>query len=422
MLRPLLVGSLLLLAAPLAAQDTNPVNLFVADLRYERGTVRVGTPVKLTRDNGSNSQPSFTPDGRAIVFSARRDSANGEVYRIDLATGVETRVTATPENENSPTIGPRGELMVVRWKPETLFREWGLWEYAGGRPARSILPAPDTVGYYTRIDANTFALMRPAARFTVALFDARTGRTVDVDGPAAPLPPRPIPGERAVSFTRTDSAGRNQIRRVELASRRVTPVAATVTGRTSHVWARGNIIVMGKGNTLYAMKPGRDSAWTPIATFTAPDMRNVTAYAVSPRGDRLVLTSTARVPLHTALRDSIESGIGVAAATDRARALRAAGGLARYEVSEAGIGGLGSYWLAWGKPADAAALFALQAELFPASYRPHLGLGDAAAARGDREGAIRHFRRSLELNPRASDGDRAAADRATAEIGKLGGA
>ena len=36
--------------------------------------LRIGTPRNLTSDRGRNSQPSFTPDGRAIVFSAVRDS------------------------------------------------------------------------------------------------------------------------------------------------------------------------------------------------------------------------------------------------------------------------------------------------------------------------------------------------------------
>src|SRR5688500_15630249 len=134
-MRLITAAALLLLAAPqtATAQGPNPLNLWVADLTWTGNRLNVGTPVKLTNDNGSNSQPSFTPDGRAIVFSASRDTgaaARSDIDRIELATGVETRVTKTPENENSPTVNERGEYVAVRWVPATLFKEFGIWRYA----------------------------------------------------------------------------------------------------------------------------------------------------------------------------------------------------------------------------------------------------------------------------------------------------
>ncbi len=85
--------TLLMFPASLAAQAQNPTNIFVADLTWIGNRLAVDTPVKLTHDEGSNSQPSFAPDGRAIVFSAVRDTGNdarSDIYRIDLATRVES--------------------------------------------------------------------------------------------------------------------------------------------------------------------------------------------------------------------------------------------------------------------------------------------------------------------------------------------
>ena len=121
-----LLGPMFFPVAAPAQPAQNPVNLFVAELRQEGGTLRLGTPRNLTGDRGRNSQPSFTPDGRAIVFSAVRDTTGqGDVYRIDLESGAETRVTRTMENENSPTDLENGELAAVRWVPATLFTRVG---------------------------------------------------------------------------------------------------------------------------------------------------------------------------------------------------------------------------------------------------------------------------------------------------------
>jgi Periplasmic component of the Tol biopolymer transport system len=93
-------GGLSLQASTLLAQAPTIVNLYVADIRYDHGSISIGTPRKLTGDRGNNSQPSFTPDGKAILFVARRDTTGqSDVYRIDLRSGVETQVTHTPKTK-----------------------------------------------------------------------------------------------------------------------------------------------------------------------------------------------------------------------------------------------------------------------------------------------------------------------------------
>src|SRR4051812_21174289 len=76
LMRHPLALALLALACPAAAvaQGPNPVNLWSVALRWTGDRLTVGTPVKLTHDDGNNSQPSFSPDGRAVVFSATRDT------------------------------------------------------------------------------------------------------------------------------------------------------------------------------------------------------------------------------------------------------------------------------------------------------------------------------------------------------------
>jgi hypothetical protein len=425
-MRHALPAAVLLLAAvlPAAAQELNPVNLFVAELRYENGAVQLGIPHKLTADEGRNTQPAFSPDGRTILFSAQREGATGQsdIYAVDVRTGRERRVTRTPHNENTPTMERDGRILAVRWMPETLFTEWGPWYYSpDGEPMEGLLPGPDTVGYYVRADANTFALMRPASTFSVALHDLRTGRTVDVAHPAAPLPPVPVPGRRAVSFTRTDPSGRNEIATVDLDTRAVTTVGPTLLGRTPHAWTPQGQLLMARGNAVYVLNPRAGGGWRRIAEFHAPDLQNVTAYAVSPRGDRIALLSTLHVPLHVELRDSVQAGHSPADVAAHARALRRSGRLRTMEVAEGPLLALAGEVLAASPAGDALPLFQVTAELFPASHAAHRRLGDAYAAAGDAGQAVRYLRRALELNPGETEAERAAAAEVEARIAELEG-
>jgi TolB protein len=422
-------GTLLVLALsgplPLSGQNPNPVNLFIADITWRNDRPVIGAARKLTRDNGTNSQPSFTPDGSAVLFSGLRSSgadARSDIYRIDLATGNETRVTSTPENENSPTMNRAGEYLAVRWVPATLFREYGVWVYSGdGTPTRGVLRGPDTTGYYVPLDNGDFALMRPTTRFSVALFTSTTGSIEDLDSPVAALPPQRIPGAAAISYTRTDSGGRNEIRRAELTTRQLSTIAPTLPGRTVHSWIpdRGTLL-MAKGSTVYARRPRRDTEWIVAGSFDSPEMRNLAAYVVSPRGDKLVMTSTLKLPINTAIRDSLEGGRSVRDVVAAFAALSDGGRLGDYFLAP-GLLGLADDRRLVRQGADEILFVDFVRTLFPASHQVWARLGDAHAGARDTPRALEAYRKALELNTRSNAGERAAAERVEKAIRDLGG-
>lgn len=418
-MRKLAIAALLSLAAPWATHaqspGPNPVNLWVVDLNWTGNQLNAGLPLKLTNDNGTNSQPSFSPDGRYVVFSATRDTgaeARSDIYRIDVATRAERRVTRTPEHENSPTLNAAGEYVAVRWLPATLFKEFGVWMYASdGTPTRGVLRGPDTTGYYTPLGNGDYALTRPKSKtFTVALFDAQSGTITDVDSGVPALPAQLIPGQRALSYVQIDSAdGKHMLRRVDLATKRTSNIGSTLVGRTAHAWIPSrNTVLMAKGNVLYA-RGASESAWRVVARFESPDLRNANAYAVSPAGDKLVLTSPKRLTLGVVLRDSLEAGHSGAAVAAMMTRLRDAGQLTGVDITENPISALGDDRLQKRRFADAVALHTLATTFFPRSYRAPGRLGDAQRAAGDSTGALASYRKSLELNPRATEADRAAA-------------
>jgi hypothetical protein len=415
----ILVPLLAPLVAPaiLAAQAPPPSNLWSVPLSWEEGRLVVGRPVKLTGDRGVNSQPSFSPDGNAIVFSAIRDTgrdARSDIYRIDLGTGAERRITRTPENENSPIVDARGQYVAVRWVPATLFKEFGPWMYdSAGTPLRGVLPAPDTTGYYTPLPDGRWALTRPKPRgFTIGLFTPRSGAIVDVDTGVPALPAVRIPGVNALSWVRIDSAAaHHELRRYELASGRRTSLGRTLRGRTAHAWVpRRDLVLMARGNVLYARKVAGDTAWRPVATFDDPGLRHMSAYVVSPRGDRLIVVSPVRLPLAVALRDSLESGRTPGEVAAMLTAWREAGRLVDYDVSEGTLGALADDRYVRRLPADAVLLHQAIVATFPASHRALARLGDAQAAAGDTATARVTWRRAIDANPRATDDERRAAE------------
>jgi tetratricopeptide (TPR) repeat protein len=70
-----------------------------------------------------------------------------------------------------------------------------------------------------------------------------------------------------------------------------------------------------------------------------------------------------------------------------------------YELGEGELNQLGYYLLRSGPVDDAIAIFKLNVESFPKSSNSYDSLGEAYAAKGEKELAIKNYARSIELNP-----------------------
>jgi hypothetical protein len=167
---------------------------------------------------------------------------------------------------------------------------------------------------------------------------------------------------------------------------------------------------MARGSTLYLRRTVGDTAWRAIATFTDPGLRHAAAYAVSPRGDQLIVTSPLRPPLAVALRDSLEAGRSASDVAALMSAVREAGRLGDYDVGEGALSSFADERGQRGRPADAVTLHQAIVALFPTSHRALARLGDAQRSAGDTATAIATWRRALAANPRSTDDDRRAAE------------
>jgi len=76
----------------------------------------------------------------------------------------------------------------------------------------------------------------------------------------------------------------------------------------------------------------------------------------------------------------------------------------QYDFRENELNRLGYTLLQGGRVVDAIDIFQLNVEAYPQSFNVYDSLGEAYAAHGDRELAIKNYRKSLELNPKNTNG------------------
>jgi dipeptidyl aminopeptidase/acylaminoacyl peptidase len=256
----------------------------------------VGTPVNITRSPGYDNQPSFTPDGAAILFTSNRGGTQTDIYRYDVGSRATSRVTNTPESEYSPTVTPdAAHISVIRVEADGTQR---LWRFTldGGAP-ELVLTGVKPVGYHAWVDEHTLALFILGSKSSLQIADTRTG-TADSFVPGINRSIQRIPGGATISFVqrmppaREGGAAILKISELDPKSRRVTPLVDAVAGarEADLAWTPDGTLLMAEKDVLYGWKKG-DTSWRRLADLAALGLHGVSRIAVSPKGDRIAFVT-----------------------------------------------------------------------------------------------------------------------------------
>ncbi|HEY8877520.1 MAG TPA: hypothetical protein VIN03_08155 [Roseateles sp.] len=159
--RHLIPALLLALAGTAPAADAPPdVAVFIAQLDVKAG--KVSDARNITPGKGSNFQPAFTPDSKAVVYTSGRSGSNN-IYRYDLDKGTTTAVTATTENLYSPTPLADGSgfsaIRVITTDPAygIEMNEPSLWLFSwDGKPVAPVVQTR-RIGYHAWITPDLIA-------------------------------------------------------------------------------------------------------------------------------------------------------------------------------------------------------------------------------------------------------------------------
>ena len=307
MTRMLLFALAVALLEPQAPPDTE---IYLATLANDSGKLSLGSIVNITNSPGYDNQPSFTPDGQAILFASvrggpasasRGNGAKTDIFKYNLAAKEITRITETPEAEYSPTVMPDGRrISAVRVEADGSQRLWSFGP--DGKNPGVLLPDVKPVGYHAWMDQYTVALFVLGQPPTLQVADIRTGKAeVIASGIGRSLQHMP---SGSVSFIRIAPATGGSAVTLEEVLRERQPdgrlrgtaaLVPVVPGASDPfvAWLPDGTAILAHGGTLYTWRKG-EPAWRAAADVSSLGLSDVSRLAVSPKGDRLALVANPR--------------------------------------------------------------------------------------------------------------------------------
>jgi dipeptidyl aminopeptidase/acylaminoacyl peptidase len=266
--------------------------VYVAALDASGGRFSIVAPVNASNSAGYDNQPSFTPDGAAILFTSRRQGEQTDIYRYEIANRQTSRVTETAESEYSPTVTPDGTgISVIRVEADSTQR---LWRFTrDGRDPRLVLTDIKPVGYHAWIDESRLALFVLGRPSTLQIADTRTG-TAEVAASSIGRSLHRIPGSRAVSYVQRDADAPDSpawIVRLDAGSKEKTRLVRPVPGSREHdhAWTPDGRLLMALGSKIYTWSMGGE--WQETADLSGAGVADISRIAVSPKGDRMAFVA-----------------------------------------------------------------------------------------------------------------------------------
>jgi dipeptidyl aminopeptidase/acylaminoacyl peptidase len=290
------LGMLLQAQAPNAPPDTE---IFLATMNLS-GTA-IARPVNITNSPGYDNQPSFSPDGRAILFTSIRGGSQTDIYRYTISSREITRVTDTPESEYSPTVTPdRAHISVIRVEADGTQR---LWQFTSdGQQPQLLLTDIKPVGYHAWTDARTLALFVLGQPTTLQLADARSGKAETLARNIG-RSLQTIPLHGTVSFVEREATGDNavtfHIRELDPKTKAITPLVDAPAGsrEADLAWAPDGLLLVAKDDGLYGWRRSEAAGgWKKLADLASLGLKGVSRLAVSPAGDRIAFVTQAPSP------------------------------------------------------------------------------------------------------------------------------
>lgn len=295
-MRSLIVAAVSLAAAAGAKAQAAPASdVYLAPLVVRNGEPVVGIPVDITRRTGYDNQPSFTPDGRSILFTSIHEDGQADIYRYDLPTKRITRVTNTMESEYSPTVMPGGRrFSVIRVEKDSTQRLWSF--RLDGSDPKLVLANIKPVGYHAWVDDHVVALFVLGDRAhanALLRADVRTGYADtlarDIGRSLVPLK-----GAHGFSFVqhRPDSTWGLVTLKMDRAGSEstMTEVDTLPRGADFVAWITPTIPLAGTGSKLFAWNPAK-AVWVDVADLASAGLSRISRLAVSPDGKWLAIVA-----------------------------------------------------------------------------------------------------------------------------------
>ncbi len=287
-MRILFVVKLMVCVICASAQIGSEIYLF--DVKMTPNGIAVSNPVNITNHPGYDNQPSFHTSSPLLYYSSFNDDGRSDIKVYNYQTGKTNQLTTTQEREYSPTLTPDGKFISCIIQRDNGAQDLGKYPAAGGEAFALIDNL--IVGYHAWVDADNLILFVLGEPQTLQWYDlAKNQNSILSENIGRAL--HKIPGSDAMSFVQKKSENEWIINKLDIATKNISAITATLPGREDLTWTKDGRIIMSDGEKLFFYNPKNNRGWTEITTSGGSSViSGITRLAISRDGKKLAVVAS----------------------------------------------------------------------------------------------------------------------------------
>ena len=263
--------------------------IYLVDVKLNADNLSVGQPANITKRAGYDNQPSFTPDGKQILYTQQ---ANGQtdIWTYNLAKKTNTTLTKTPESEYSATVTPDGKhFSTIRVEADQTQRLWQ-FDLATGRNPKLVLSKIKPVGYHCWFGSDSLVLFVLGQPNTLQLVRVSTDQVQIISTNIGRSLLR-VPSQKAISFVHKLSATEWQVEQLDMNTLQTKKLIQTPANSEDCAWLADGTLLMATGAKLYKWNAKYSENWQLVADWSELGIKQITRLAVSPNNSQLVFVA-----------------------------------------------------------------------------------------------------------------------------------
>ena len=265
-------------------------DIFLAEIINDKGKISFSKPVNITNRKGYDNQPSFTPDGKSLLYVAITDSVQSDVFQYDMNSKIKFQMTRTPESEYSPSYSPDSRsISVVRVDADKgqHFYNFPLQDITHPK----FMKNTDSIGYYCWLNDSMLAMFILGNAFTLEVLNVHTSerKLIASDiGRCLKL----SPDKKNLLFVIKQNEKEWGIFRMDIHSFQLTRIATTLKDNEDFAIMPDGTLLMGDDGKLFSYNPEVDKDWQKIADFSKT-FKSFYRISVNARGDKIAIVAYA---------------------------------------------------------------------------------------------------------------------------------
>lgn len=296
LLFPILLAAMQFVYAQYPATD-----IYLLNVRFSKANkVRLTNPRKIYENKGGyDNQPSFSPDGKTILFSSvKADEKQSDIYAYSIHTQQVTKLTNTTESEFSPIVTPdKKHFSTVRIEndADSTQRMW-IFDYNSNTKksqqtdATVLMENVKKIGYYRWITENVLSLfiLNTSTSNSLKLVDVRNPNPqmiADSIGRTLAL----VPKEATLSFVVKTDENHFLIKKYNFHTQETHIITHTLPQVEDFAWHPKGFLVAAKEGVLYTFTPKKDKTWQAVADLQTLNIKGITRLSLNKKGNKLVL-------------------------------------------------------------------------------------------------------------------------------------